>query len=37
MDRVAPLGKGAALAGEPRLAMNAEKPTEHGIITLKEY
>jgi hypothetical protein len=25
------------LIREPRLAMNAEKPTEHDIITLKEY
>jgi hypothetical protein len=37
MDCVAPLGKGMALAGEPRLAMNAEKPTEGVIISLKEY
>jgi hypothetical protein len=37
MDCVAPLGKGIALPGEPRLAMNADKPTEGVIITLKEY
>jgi hypothetical protein len=37
MDRVAPLGKGMAVPCEPRLAMNAEKPTEGVIITLKEH
>ena len=31
------LARGPALPGEACLAMNAEKLTEHGNITLKEY
>jgi hypothetical protein len=37
MDCVASSGKGVAIARETRFAMNAEKPTEDVIITLKEY
>ena len=37
MDRVAPLAKGVAIAGEPRLAMNADTPTESVIIKWMEY
>ena len=34
MDCVAPLGKGGS---KLRLAMNADRPTEFAIITLKEH
>jgi hypothetical protein len=37
MDSVAPLGKGIAIPGEARLAMNADRLTEPIIITLIEY
>jgi hypothetical protein len=37
MDRVAPLAKGVAIAGEPRLAMNADAPTEFVISKWTEY
>ena len=37
MDFVAPLGKGMAIPCEARLAMNADKLTEHGNITLKDH
>jgi len=37
MDCVTPLAKGTAIAGEARLAMNADKLTELAIITLKEH
>lgn len=37
MDCVAPLGKGAAIPCETRLAMNADKLTESIIIMLKEH
>jgi len=36
-DGVAALAKGRAIRGEPRLARNADRPTEGGNITLKEY
>jgi hypothetical protein len=37
MDSVTPLGKGGAIASETRLAMNADKPTEHdNIIAIAE-
>jgi hypothetical protein len=36
-DCVAPLGKGTAIAGEARLAVNVDKPTEHAIIPLIEH
>ncbi|MES9856709.1 MAG: hypothetical protein ABW166_08930 [Sedimenticola sp.] len=37
MGCVAPLAKGAAIAGEARLAMNADKLTESVIIMLKGH
>ena len=37
MDCVAPLGKDRVIAGEPRLAMNADPLTEPGNIRLKEH
>jgi len=37
MDCVAPLAKGAAIAREVRLAMNADKPTDPVITMLLEY
>lgn len=37
MDCVSPLGKGAAIACEARLAMSADKLTELAIITLIEH
>ena len=37
MDRVAPLAEGAAIVGEPRLAMNADAPTESVIFKWTEY
>ena len=36
-DGVAPLAKGVAIGGEPRLAMNADTPTEFVIIKWKEH
>ena len=36
-DCVAPLGKGGALTGEARLAVDAHKLTEPGIMRLKEH
>jgi hypothetical protein len=35
--RVATLAKGWAIRGEPRLARNADRPTESINITLSEY
>ncbi len=37
MDGVAPLGKGSCIAGEARLAINADKLTELAIVTLTEH
>ena len=37
MDCVAPLGKGMAIAGEARLAMNVDKLTELAINISKEH
>ena len=37
MDCVVPLGKGAAISGKARLAMNADKLTEHDNITWKGH
>jgi hypothetical protein len=37
MDCVVPLGKGEAIPGETRLAMNADKLTELAIITGIEH
>jgi len=37
MDCVAPLGKGLAIAGEARLAMNVDKLTELAIIISIEH
>jgi len=36
-DSVAPLGKGLAIAGETRLAVNVDKLTEYVTIILKEH
>ena len=37
MDGVASLGKGVAIPGESRLALNAGAPTESAIIRWTEY
>ena len=37
MDRVAPFAKGEAIAGKPRLAMNADTPTVSALIEWTEY
>ena len=37
MDCVAPLGKGVAIPGKARLAMNVDRPTEPANISLTEH
>ena len=37
LDRVAPLAKDPAIAGEARLARGADRPTEYGNSRLQEH
>lgn len=34
---ITPVGKNRAISGEPRLALNADRPTDIGNIISKEY